>query len=168
MSADARARLRARQGELVRSLVAGGQAPAAFDAKWRTTTARSLLNKRSRGVARSWPLLARALGEKWRGLFADFAAGQTPSQEGSYVIDGARFAEFLARRGELPDEGKLERFHYRLSSRRMGFWFAFLFDFREVAVGVRAGPLRLVRVLPVGPRRAAQTTRTEGIARTAV
>jgi len=95
-------------------------------------------------------MLARTLGGKWRGLFAEYAAARTPSEEGSYAIDGARFAEFLDARGMLPDSGKLELLAHRIARKRHGAWIVPLSESGEVALALRIGRFRLVRVVSVG------------------
>src|SRR5262249_38743353 len=97
---DARRRLAARQGELVRALVAGGEAPAGFDARRGAAAARSLVNKRLREGALAWPALAEALGERCVERVRAYAEKAPPP--GGPVIDGERFARSLppAERGD--------------------------------------------------------------------
>jgi hypothetical protein len=98
---EARARLAARQGELVRALVAGGEVPAGFDARRVARAARSLINKRLREVALAWPALAGCLAERFVERFRAYAE-TVPPPEGGPVADGERFARSLppAERGD--------------------------------------------------------------------
>jgi hypothetical protein len=107
-SPDARARLAARQAELVRALMSHGEPPPAGDAARLRATAEALAAKRAKAVARAWPALAAGLGEDFRERFARFAAGVPLPHEGGPLADGRAFARWLARAGELSDAGRLE------------------------------------------------------------
>lgn len=153
MLTDARRSLAARQGELVRALVADAPLPAGFD-DLRTATARgTLLRKRMRGVERTWPGLARGMGRAFKPLFAAFAESHPMSGEGLYDLDGRRFAEWLLARGAEPsDAGRLELFRARLHS-RFGVALMPFPGWEESRIGVRLPVLgtwqfRIPRLIP--------------------
>ncbi|MDT3445489.1 MULTISPECIES: hypothetical protein [unclassified Pseudofrankia] len=84
---EARARLTARQADLLTALVAGGQDPVGFDRGTLDATRQALLAKRRAGVARRWPVLASERG--FAELFDVWAAARPPA--GSFD-DGLAFA----------------------------------------------------------------------------
>ena len=107
MHRDARQRLADAQSELVRALVCNQNAPTAFDAARVRVTADTLLRKRARAVAHTWPNLARALGPRFDDRFMAYAR-RTATPGGGPMVDGRRFARALERAGELPDEARME------------------------------------------------------------
>lgn len=91
--------LAARQAELVRALTSGNPVPLGFDVS-RVDAARvALLRKRAGEVAKQWPMLAAAFGDRWTPEFARWAA--TRPTQGS-ARDGWDFARDLRSRGALP------------------------------------------------------------------
>ncbi|GAB1646165.1 hypothetical protein [Krasilnikovia sp. MM14-A1259] len=88
-----------RQAELVAALTGGVAVPAGFDARLVEAARVALLRKRAGEVARQWPLLAAALGERWPHEFARWAAAR-PTQ-GS-LRDGWDLARELVEQGALP------------------------------------------------------------------
>jgi hypothetical protein len=92
--------LGARQAELVAALVAGATPPPGFHAARIAATRQALLRKRAGEVARVWPMLRLALGDRWLDAFADWADGRPP--QGS-LRDGWDLARTLAAAGPLPD-----------------------------------------------------------------
>ncbi|PRY29925.1 hypothetical protein [Pseudosporangium ferrugineum] len=91
--------LAARQAALVAALTSGAPVPPGFDAR-RVEVARvALLRKRAGEVARQWPGLAAALGPRWHGVWAGWAA--TRPTDGS-LRDGWDLARELAARDDLP------------------------------------------------------------------
>lgn len=121
MSAEARARLAARQAEVVAALAGGGAPPAGFDRTALDLAANSLAAKRRRVVERSWPGIAELLGGRFGELFARYA--EAPCRGGP--LDDARaFVRWLGERGELDERLARE---------------ALLFDLRRaIAPAVRA------------------------------
>jgi len=95
----ARAELAARQAELVAALVADGPLPPGFDAARVDAAATALLRKRAGEVGEAWPLLAAALGPRWKPLFVAWARGRV--RAGSFA-DGFAFARELREAGTLP------------------------------------------------------------------
>jgi hypothetical protein len=93
------ASLAARQEALVAALVAGAPLPDGFDPRTVGIAADALRRKRAGEVARAWPLLAAALGTRWRDDFAAWAKTRPP--RGSF-LDGWDFARSLAASGDLP------------------------------------------------------------------
>lgn len=118
MSDDARQQLAVMQAELVRALVEGRDAPAAFDYEHLEAAAEALVLKRARATARVWPQLARAMNDAFAVGFAAYARDNPLPHDGSPLADGRVFIAWLARAGLLTDEGRLEAFafdaHYRL------------------------------------------------------
>ncbi len=154
VSTDTRRALAARQGELVRALVASAPLPSGFDDMRTSTTRGTLLRKRMRGVERTWPGLARGLGADFKRLFALYAESNTMSGEGLYPLDGRRFAEWLLERGDEPtDAGRLELFHARLRGRFALAIMTFR-GWQETRIGLRLpllGAMQMRLPLYVGP-----------------
>jgi hypothetical protein len=108
-TADARARLGARQEELVLALTAGGRAPEGFDAGAIGVAAASLARKRLREVARAWPALVRSLGEAtFEERFRSYAEKTPLPAHGGPLADGYGLGLPLDAAGELADEARLE------------------------------------------------------------
>lgn len=160
-SAEARARLAAQQAALVTALMAGGAPPAGFDVTRLRAAADSLARKRAGAVARAWAGLARALGRRFGELFTAYAEMSPLPREGGPLADGRAFARWLARRGELPQAGRLQALavDLRYSEDRDGLvprrWpacrFAWLGQPRRLIVAVwlpRLGEYRLT--IPLG------------------
>jgi hypothetical protein len=94
--------------DLLRTL--NGQKAALPDAETErlNATAEALFRKRRRSVARAWPPLVQALGNRFLERFAAFAVQTVLPCEGGALADGREFVRFLAKRGDLPDAGRLE------------------------------------------------------------
>jgi hypothetical protein len=106
MTAGRRARLAARQAELITALY-GGPPAEGLDARLVTLTSVSLARKRARAVARAWPALARALGADLADQFTAFAR-VTPPPEGGALADGLAFSKVIAHKRRLPDDARIE------------------------------------------------------------
>src|SRR5262249_50699523 len=119
-SAEARTRLGAQQSDLMRALHGQGAALAGADTKRLSATADALFRKRRRSVARAWPALVQALGNRFLERFAAFAVQTVLPREGGAFADGREFVRFLAKLGDLPDAGRVEALavdlHYTQSS----------------------------------------------------
>jgi hypothetical protein len=95
-SAEADAKLAARQLSLVAALVAGGTPPAGVDPERVRIQALALVRKRSRSVARCRPELAASLGADFWPAFQRYAAADpTPSANSS--SDAKRFARYVRK-----------------------------------------------------------------------
>ena len=105
---EARERLAAQQAALLRALANRAAPPEGFDPARIRATADALARKRARGVARAWPSLAGALGDRFGPLFAAFAAATRPPRHGGPLADGRAFARALADWGELPEAAHVE------------------------------------------------------------
>src|SRR4051794_25589047 len=120
MSDGARQQLASMQAQLVRALVEGTDAPAAFDHERLEAAAEALLSKRARAVARVWPQLARAMKDDFAGRFTNYARANPLPCDGSPLADGRVFIDWLERAGLLTDEGRFEALafdaHYRLGN----------------------------------------------------
>ncbi|MFD7923046.1 DUF692 domain-containing protein [Streptomyces sp. NPDC059740] len=102
----ARQRLALAQTALLASLVAGAPVPEGFDG-WRLgVQGRALVAKRAGVVARVAPELPHLLGEAFRPLFAQYAAGRP--MRGGYRLDALDFAAHLLAR-DLPAEPAARR-----------------------------------------------------------
>jgi hypothetical protein len=101
MTEPQRERLAARQAELLRALLAGGQPPPGFDPQRLRVEADALLAKRKRVVAALRPDVADALGARFGPLFTAYARAR-PRRDGIRGrADAAAFAAWLTERGEL-------------------------------------------------------------------
>jgi hypothetical protein len=87
-----------RQAELVAALVAGAPVPPGFDPARLGVAQRALLRKRAGEVARVWPMLAAAAGDRWPEEFAAWAGGRPP--QGS-LRDGWDLARAWLAAGRL-------------------------------------------------------------------
>jgi len=91
-----RHRLSADQSTLVGALVGSTAPPAGFDVSRLGAAAAALVGKRGSEVARAYPEVADALGERFRGEFAAYAHAR-PLPTGTHA-DGAAFAEWAGLR----------------------------------------------------------------------
>jgi hypothetical protein len=82
--------------------MARGPVPGGFDSARLQAAAASLANKRAQSVARTWPGMADALGDRFAERFAAFAATTPLPRHGGPLADGHAFARWLASAGELP------------------------------------------------------------------
>jgi hypothetical protein len=87
-----------RQADLVAALVAGAPVPPGFDAARFGVAQRALLRRRAGEVARVWPMLAAAAGDRWQQDFAAWATGRAP--RGS-LRDGWDLARAWSAEGRL-------------------------------------------------------------------
>ncbi|MFM9960181.1 MAG: hypothetical protein ACKV2Q_03035 [Planctomycetaceae bacterium] len=108
MSVDARTRLADQQAALISALVSEGVAPDGFDAEHLQVATESLFRKRCRGVACTWPTLARALGDEFREQFAAYAEATPLPSHGGPLADGRGFAEWLRERGRFSEDAQLQ------------------------------------------------------------
>jgi hypothetical protein len=139
MTAELRARLAARQAELISALY-GGPPAEGLDPRLVTLTSDSLARKRARAVARAWPALARALGPGLADQFTAFAR-VTPPPEGGALADGLAFSQVITRQRRLPDDARIE-----------GMLAASRVKLRHNRLVARRGP-RLAAVTTGRPRR---------------
>ena len=96
---DARASLAARQAALLEALLRGSGYPQGFCAVNAGTAGRSLRRKRARAVARAWPALATALGDRLEARFDEFERTDDAPRTGDPLRDGLAFAGWLRRTG---------------------------------------------------------------------
>lgn len=97
-----RERLATRQAELLKALLAGGDAPAGFDADRLRIEANVLRNKQSRLVAYLRPDLAEALGDRFAALFREYAANSPKTDAIRARAYADAFGAWLVARGEIP------------------------------------------------------------------
>jgi hypothetical protein len=95
----ARERLAARQGQLLRALLAGGDPPPGFDPRRVRVEVKVLRDKRRRVVGYLRPDLREALGDRFPELFERYAA-EYPKDQGTRAREDAhRFGEWLVEHG---------------------------------------------------------------------
>lgn len=119
------------QEDLVRSLAGKGPALPGMDLARLEATRQSLIRKRARAAARTYPQMAAALGADFSILFSHFAAEVPLPPEGGALADGRAFAEHLRIRNQLPEAAREEILHVDLRwrmtktglKRRRGFFF---------------------------------------------
>jgi len=102
-----RARYGAQQTELLRALWRGEGFPAGFDDEDAGAASRSLIRKRARAVASSWPALTQSLGKDFMAAFERFARTTPPGGRGEGFSDGLAFARSLDR-DALSDDARSE------------------------------------------------------------
>ncbi len=106
MRADPRARLAARQAELVRALYGGSPAQGLDQHRVRLTS-NALARKRARAVARAWPALPRELGAQYAERFVAYARVTPPPDAGAFA-DGLAFSQVMAREQRLSGDARIE------------------------------------------------------------
>jgi len=169
--AEPRARLAARQAELIRALY-GGPPAKGLDARMVAITSASLADKRARAVARAWPALTRGLGTAFAERFAAYAR-LTPPPGGGGLADGLAFSRVLARERHLPDEARIERMlattrvklrRNRLVARRCPCLAAAMAGRPRRLVIILSLPPIGARLVTLGPRpRAASSTQADPV-----
>lgn len=117
---EARAKLASRQRGLLQALNGNASEVTSFDEKQIAAVSAALLQKRMRGVAKAWPALAAALGERFGQLFAEYARSASYPAHGAHLADGCRFAATLARCGKLPSAGWLAVLRFELRYKEIG------------------------------------------------
>jgi hypothetical protein len=158
---EARARLAARQAELVRALTGQGGAPPGFVGDRLRAAATSLERKRKREVALAWPALTAALGRDFGPRFRAFAACTPLPASGGPFADGRAFARTLAA-DEWTDDLRLAVLAFDLRRRRPALAFVRLRQARRLVVALHLPPFGAYRVaLPLGwpPSRSAPAGR---------
>ncbi|MGZ4195211.1 MAG: hypothetical protein ACXVFQ_02405 [Solirubrobacteraceae bacterium] len=113
---DRRARLAAREAELVRALQ-GGPTPDGLDEKMIRLTRDALARKRARQVARAFPALVRDLGREYQSMFDAFTLANPPREEGG-LADGLAFGASVAGERRLSDEARVELLIARSTMKR--------------------------------------------------
>ena len=103
---DRRARLAAREAELVRALH-GGPVPDGLDEHMIGLTKDALARKRARQVARAFPSMVRDVGREYQVRLEAFARTNPPREEGS-IADGIAFGASVARERRLSDDARVE------------------------------------------------------------
>jgi len=114
MSADACVNLGIQQAALLDALLSSAPAPIGFNALRIQAAARSLAEKRRHAVMTTWPILAGVLDERFAGLFDGYGTSNALPAEGNANLDGRLFCDWLANRGEFPQEATIERMRYDL------------------------------------------------------
>ncbi|HYT87815.1 MAG TPA: hypothetical protein VEL76_03775 [Gemmataceae bacterium] len=107
-SAEMRQRLAEQQAALVEALTVGKTPPPGFAAERFAVAAEALARKRARSASKAMPILAQSLGERFGERFAAFAAVTPLPEEGGPFADARAFARYVAARGELPEDARLE------------------------------------------------------------
>src|SRR4051812_48216047 len=91
MSAETRTLLAQKQAELVAALARQAAPPAGFNADRVRAAAASLAGKRRHAVARAWPSVPAALGERYAERFDTYAATAPLPRLGGPLADGRGF-----------------------------------------------------------------------------
>ncbi|GAA1396041.1 hypothetical protein GCM10009639_31770 [Kitasatospora putterlickiae] len=105
----ARARLAARQTELLTALTAGGPVPPGFDPAQVRAQAAGLAAKRRDTTAKVAPALPRLLGASYGPLFLGYA--RSHPQTGGYHADARAFAAWALAEGEGLDADARRSLH---------------------------------------------------------
>ena len=134
--------LAAQQAELVASLTSGTPAPPEFDPRRIALAAQTLINKRAKSVANSWPVLAYSLGDDFKPLFTTYAKTLATPPEGE-IADGRAFARHLLAHHQLPEEAHLQLLVHETSTG---------FPVRVARVGKSKRPVLALRIPGVGVR----------------
>jgi hypothetical protein len=132
-----RRRLAAVQAQLVRSLLRHEAPPDRFDASRVAQAGLALQRKRRRSIARAWPQLITALGERWPVLI-DAYAEQAPVLDDESLEDGRRFVEFLRHHGDVDDTARIEAMEVLLRTGPRIGWIR-LRDRRRILLMFRIG-----------------------------
>ncbi len=101
-----RERLAEQQAELLKALLAGGAAPAGFDADRLRVEATVLRNKQSRLIAYLRPDLAEALGERFAASFREYATSHPKTDAIRARAYADAFGEWAAAKGDVPKRRK--------------------------------------------------------------
>jgi hypothetical protein len=143
MPSDLRSNVASEQQTFLAALVSNTEAPSGADQAKFAAAKEALLRKRVRSVAKSWPGLARDLGESFFEEFRAFAEVEPLPQQGGPLADGLAFARRWARANSLSEAARLEVLAVRVQhvQRRTG-----LVPRRGLALvcGMFQGPRRLV------------------------
>jgi hypothetical protein len=107
-----RDRLTAQQAAFLDSLQGRGPSPPGFRGDDLAAASASLLRKRTGAVARDWPALAYAVGDRLPAAFAQYAQSTPPPVAGESVADGLGFALSLDP-DTLTDDARVEVLHAR-------------------------------------------------------
>ena len=103
---DPRARLEAREAELIRAL-RRGQPPPGLDARMVAMASAGITRKRTRQLARTCPALIRDLGPTYEERFAAFAQLNPPC-DGGAIVDGLAFGSAIAAERALSKAATIE------------------------------------------------------------
>lgn len=104
---EQRSRYGEQQAAFLNALRTGESPPPGFAADNLAAASQSLIRKRARQVAESWPAVAHALGADYASAFERFARGTPPPAEGEGAADGFAFACGLDQT-MLTDEARAE------------------------------------------------------------
>ncbi|WP_409493283.1 hypothetical protein [Amycolatopsis sp. cmx-11-12] len=97
-----RERLAGQQAELLKALLAGGDAPAGFDADRLRIEANVLRTKQSRLAAFLRPDLAEALGDRFAALFREYSTSHPKTDTIRARAYADEFGIWLVERGAVP------------------------------------------------------------------
>ncbi len=129
MSSSSRESIAKTQADLVRALVLGSPIPAGFDENRVRSVGRSLVNKRRQALARTWPSLAKRVGESFVAKFTEFATTHPLPACANALADGRAFLAWLAEKEKPTDPLRVEALAYDMRwretplgvTRRTGF-----------------------------------------------
>lgn len=112
---DPRARLEAREAELIRAL-RGQEPPPGLDPRMVAMAAAGITRKRTRQLARTCPALIRDLGPSYEKRFAAFAEHNPPHDAGA-IADALAFGRAVAAEQTLSKAATIELMLIRSSAR---------------------------------------------------
>ena len=99
MSRDAREEVARRQGEVVRALTRGAEAPEGFDGRCVGIAAEALASKRRRGIVKAVPWVEEVLGGRFGVLVRRYMRRRGVPAAG-HAEDGRMLLEWVMRRGK--------------------------------------------------------------------
>ena len=99
-----------RQEALVQALVGNGCPPPGFVPERMALARRGLARKRHQEALHSWQGLERRIGPAIHGLFEEYAGAHRRPPGGSPVVDGYRFAGWLAAQGDQAGQAVIANF----------------------------------------------------------
>ena len=108
MSVNNLSPLAQQQAALVAALSGRAPAPPGFDRSRLSVATDALARKRMAAVARAWPRLASAMGNRFAECFDVYASVTPLPVQGGPLADGRAFVRWLKTSKELPAAGELE------------------------------------------------------------
>jgi hypothetical protein len=130
------------QAAVVASLTSANPPPPDFDATRIALAAQTLINKRAKSVAATWPTLPQSLRDQFKPLFAAYAQANAIPPEGA-IADGRAFARHLLANRQLPEPAHLQLLIHETSN---------AFPIRLARVGASRRPVLALRIPGVGVR----------------
>lgn len=115
---DPREKMRGRQTQFLRALFMGDSAPSGIDSSRLSILRDSLLRKRAASISRRWPELRRYLDGENFDLFRRHCLATATEFRDDSLVDGLRFARWLAAQNLLDNEATRELVAAELAASR--------------------------------------------------